>query len=139
MASLSPALRLGDLPPPHRTFQGHAPHIIEGSMMLRPNDSWSTCRPQGIASLLHYASRRSAGLRYTTLNSYSPATSRRKCPRAPCHKYVFRLYIGKILILEDHTRECVLSRLFFAASPACALAFCTPAYCSDDLAMVSLF
>src|SRR6266446_2621581 len=66
MASLSPALRLGDLPPPHRTFQGHAPHIIEGSMMLRPNDSWSTCRPQGIATLLHYASRRSAGLRYTT-------------------------------------------------------------------------
>src|SRR6266478_5666840 len=66
MASLSPALRLGDLPPPHRTFQGHATHIIEGSMMLRPNDSWSTCRPQGIATLLHYASRRSAGLRYTT-------------------------------------------------------------------------
>src|SRR5882724_1141779 len=66
MASLSPALRLGDLPPPHRTFQGHAPHIIEWSMMLRPNDSWSTCRPQGIATLLHYASRRSAGYRDTT-------------------------------------------------------------------------
>src|SRR6266851_6552024 len=67
MASLSQALRLGDLPPPHRTFQGHATHIIEWSMMLRPNDSWSTCIPQGIATFLHYASRRSAGLRYTTV------------------------------------------------------------------------
>src|ERR687888_254515 len=66
MASLSQALRLGDLPPPHRTFQGHATHIIEWSMMLRPNDSWSTCIPQGIATFLHYASRRSAGLRYAT-------------------------------------------------------------------------
>src|SRR5258706_13278937 len=66
MASLSQALRLGDLPPPHRTFQGHAPHIIEWSIMLRPNDSWSTCILQGIATFLHYASRRSAGLRYTT-------------------------------------------------------------------------
>src|SRR5256885_10492014 len=66
MASLSQALRLGDLPPPHRTFQGHATHIIEWSMMLRPNDSWSTCIPQGIATFLHYASRRSAGYRYTT-------------------------------------------------------------------------
>src|SRR6266852_1820494 len=66
MASLSQALRLGDLPPPHRTFQGHATHIIEWSMMLRPNDSWSTCILQGIATFLHYASRRSAGLRYTT-------------------------------------------------------------------------
>src|SRR2546429_9444443 len=65
MASLSQALRLGDLPPPHRTFQGHATHIIEWSMMLRPNDSWSTCIPQGIATFLHYASRRSAGYRYT--------------------------------------------------------------------------
>src|SRR6266849_10986120 len=67
MASLSQALRLGDLPPPHRTFQGHATHIIEWSMMLRPNDSWSTCILQGIATFLHYASRRSAGYRYTTL------------------------------------------------------------------------
>src|SRR6267142_6656200 len=66
MASLSQALRLGDLPPPHRTFQGHATHIIEWSMMLRPNDSWGTCIPQGIATFLHYASRRSAGWRYTT-------------------------------------------------------------------------
>src|SRR4029077_9451490 len=66
MASLSQALRLGDLPPPHRTFQVHATHIIEWSMMLRPNDSWSTCIPQGIATFLHYASRRSAGYRYTT-------------------------------------------------------------------------
>src|SRR5262247_1871027 len=66
MASLSQALRLGDLPPPHRTFQGHATHSIEWSMMLRPNDSWGTCIPQGSATFLHYASRRSAGLRYTT-------------------------------------------------------------------------
>src|SRR5258708_40294834 len=72
MASLSQALRLGDLPPPHRTFQGHAPHIIEWSIMLRPNDSWSTCILQGIATFLHYASRRSAGLRYTTVR-YSAA------------------------------------------------------------------
>src|SRR6266446_8903294 len=66
MASLSQALRLGDLPPPHRPFQGHATHIIEWSIMLRPTDSWSTCILQGIATFLHYASRRSAGLRYTT-------------------------------------------------------------------------
>src|SRR2546430_5861164 len=44
MASLSQALRLGDLPPPHRTFQGHATHIIEWPMMLRPNDSWRVGR-----------------------------------------------------------------------------------------------
>src|SRR6266568_3942144 len=44
MASLSHALRLGDLPPPHRTFQGHATHIIEWPMMLRPNDSWGVGR-----------------------------------------------------------------------------------------------
>src|SRR6266436_4824463 len=66
MASLSQALRLGDLPPPHRPFQGHATHIIEWSIMLRPNDSWSTCILQGIATFLHYASRRSARYRYTT-------------------------------------------------------------------------
>src|SRR2546423_12881259 len=74
MASLSQALRLGDLPPPHRTFQGHATHIIEWSMMLRLNDSWSTCILQGIATFLHYASRRSAGYRYTT---------RSRAPRPP--------------------------------------------------------
>src|SRR2546425_5047726 len=72
MSSLSQALRLGDLPPPHRTFQGHATHIIEWSMMLRPNDSWSTCIPQGIATFLHYASRRSAGLRYTARGAEKP-------------------------------------------------------------------
>src|SRR5215467_7498768 len=66
MASLSQALRLGALPPPHRTFQGHAAHIIEWSMMLRPNGSWGTCIPQGIATFLHYASRRSAAYRYMT-------------------------------------------------------------------------
>src|SRR5439155_1407735 len=53
MASLSQALRLGDLPPPHRTFQGHATHIREWSMMLRPNDSWSTCIPEGIDERSH--------------------------------------------------------------------------------------
>src|SRR5215831_155297 len=65
MASLSQALRLGDLPPPHRTFQGHAAHIIEWSMMLRPNGSWGTCIPQGIATFLHYASRRSTANQWT--------------------------------------------------------------------------
>src|SRR5258707_11035628 len=94
MASLSQALRLGDLPPPHTTFQGHAPHIIEWSMMLRPNDSWSTCILQGIATFLHYASRRSAGLRYTTrwlgesrlwCGRWSASwPDRPECPR-PCH------------------------------------------------------
>src|SRR6266850_8114499 len=74
MASLSQTLRLGDLPPPHRTFQGHATHIIEWSMMLRPNDSWSTCIPQGIATFLHYASRRSAGSRYTARDCRTPET-----------------------------------------------------------------
>src|SRR5712691_6372397 len=44
MSSLSQALRLGDLPPPHSTFQGHATHIIEWPMMLRPNDSWGVGR-----------------------------------------------------------------------------------------------
>src|SRR5262244_1483312 len=81
MASLSQALRLGDLPPPHRTFQGHATHIIEWSMMLRPNDSWSTCILQGIATFLHYASRRSAGLRYTTVQRVKTEQSRPKAPR----------------------------------------------------------
>src|SRR5262250_1380903 len=60
------------VPPPHRTFQGHATHIIEWSMMLRPNDSWGTCIPQGIATFLHYASRRSAGWRYTILRAVPP-------------------------------------------------------------------
>src|SRR5207244_9980621 len=75
MASLSQALRLGDLPPPHRTFQGHATHIREWSMMLRPNDSWSTCIPQGIATFLHYASRRSPGWRYATPRVRLPSAS----------------------------------------------------------------
>src|SRR5467141_1442837 len=55
------------VPPPHRPFHGHATPIIARSMMLRPNDSWSTCILQGIATFLHYASRRSAAYRYTTL------------------------------------------------------------------------
>src|ERR1041384_6099391 len=33
------------VPPPHRTFQGHAAHITGWSMMLRPNGSWGTCIP----------------------------------------------------------------------------------------------
>src|SRR5712671_6127976 len=82
MASLSQALRLGDLPPPHRAFQGHATHIIEWSMMLRPNDSWSTCILQGIATFLHYASRRSAGYRYTTAHR-DRADNRRRVPGHP--------------------------------------------------------
>src|SRR5439155_16621815 len=44
-------------PPPHSTFQGHATHLIEWYMMLRPNDSWGTCIPQGIATFIHYDSR----------------------------------------------------------------------------------
>ena len=59
MASLSQALRLGDLPPPHRTFQGHATHIREWSMMLRPKDSEGTCIPSGVTTFLQAASRRS--------------------------------------------------------------------------------
>ena len=38
-------------------------------MMLRPNDSWGTCIPQGIATFLHYASRRGASPRYATPHS----------------------------------------------------------------------
>src|SRR5882724_10053458 len=82
MASLSQALRLGDLPPPHRPFQGHATHIIEWSMMLRPNDSWGTCIPQGIATFLHYASRRSAGWRYTTPHRTDHQHLRHSLPNA---------------------------------------------------------
>src|SRR6266446_4309396 len=107
MASLSQALRLGDLPPPHRPFQGHAPHIIEWSIMLRPNDSWSTCILQGIATFLHYASRRSAGYRYTTryapTATFTPASRRQKGADAQqalplrllgIHAAVVTLYFG---------------------------------------------
>src|SRR5262249_24863543 len=45
MASLSQASRLEDLPSSHDAFQGHATHIIEWSMMLRPKDSEGTCIP----------------------------------------------------------------------------------------------
>src|SRR6266566_7821056 len=100
MASLSQALRLGDLPPPHRTFQGHATHIREWSMMLRPNDSWSTCIPQGIATFLHYASRRSARSRHTTKHyvetgnhgvSGSPHLRTIGLPRNPMECVIFLL------------------------------------------------
>lgn len=77
MSSLSQALRLGVLPPPHSTFQGHATHIIEWSMMLRPNDSWGTCIPQGITTFLHYASRRGAGWRYMIVTMDVLLTQRR--------------------------------------------------------------
>src|SRR5262249_49342223 len=45
MASLSQALRLEYLPSSHSAFQGHAAHIIEWPMMLRPKDSEGTCIP----------------------------------------------------------------------------------------------
>src|SRR6266571_1564303 len=99
MASLSHALRLGDLPPPHRTLQGHATHIIEWSMMLRPNDSWSTCIPQGIATFLHYASRRSARSRYTTHNpQHLPALQSKRFHqkrniRPCCHLLILQYFV----------------------------------------------
>jgi len=39
MSSLSQALRLEYLPSSHSAFQGHAAHIIEWPIMLRPKDS----------------------------------------------------------------------------------------------------
>src|SRR6516165_3482257 len=59
MASLSQALRLEDLPSSHSAFQGHAAHIIEWPMMLRPKDSEGTCIPSGVPTFLQAASRRS--------------------------------------------------------------------------------
>src|SRR5262249_2897284 len=59
MASLSQASRLADLPSAHDAFQGHATHIIEWSMMLRPKDSGGTCIPQGVTTFLQAASPRS--------------------------------------------------------------------------------
>ena len=59
MASLSQALRLEDLPSSHSAFQGHAAHIIEWPMMLRPKDSEGTCIPSGVITFLQAASRRS--------------------------------------------------------------------------------
>src|SRR5262249_16449941 len=59
MASLSQALRLEDLPSSHSAFQGHATHIIEWPMMLRPKDSEGTCIPSGVTTFLQAASRRS--------------------------------------------------------------------------------
>src|SRR3989442_15271463 len=103
MASLSQALRLGDLPPPHRTFQGHATHIREWSLMLRPNVSWSTCIPQGIATFLHYASRRSAGCRYTAGPWVTGARGGEE-PRACCDGLCVRarvLILG-VRIFEGH-------------------------------------
>src|SRR5262250_2340466 len=59
MSSLSQALRLEDLPSSHSAFQGHAAHIIEWPMMLRPKDSEGTCIPSGVTTFLQAASRRS--------------------------------------------------------------------------------
>jgi len=44
MASLSQALLLEYVPFSHRAFQGHAPHLVEWSAMLRPNGSWGVGR-----------------------------------------------------------------------------------------------
>src|SRR2546426_6487817 len=59
MSSLSQALRLEDLPSSHSAFQGHAAHIIEWPIMLRPKDSEGTCIPSGVTTFLQAASRRS--------------------------------------------------------------------------------
>src|SRR6516164_10790521 len=59
MLSLSQALRLEYLPSSHSAFQGHAAHIIEWPMMLRPKDSEGTCIPSGVTTFLQAASRRS--------------------------------------------------------------------------------
>src|SRR5439155_17262122 len=58
MSSLSQALRLEYLPSSHSAFQGHAAHIIEWAMMLRPKDSEGTCIPSGVPTFLQTASRR---------------------------------------------------------------------------------
>src|SRR5215471_8934123 len=70
MASLSQALRLEDVPSSHSAFQGHATHIIEWPMMLRPKDSEGTCIPSGVTTFLQAASRRSLGSDY-----YAPSDS----------------------------------------------------------------
>src|ERR1700757_3035552 len=59
MSSLSQALRLEYLPSSHSAFQGHAAHIIEWPIMLRPKDSEGTCIPSGVPTFLQTASRRS--------------------------------------------------------------------------------
>jgi hypothetical protein len=40
---------------PHGAFQGHAAHIIEWSMMLRPKGSVGACTPTGISAFLRRA------------------------------------------------------------------------------------
>src|SRR4029453_13047363 len=64
MSSLSQALRLEYLPSSHSAFQGHAAHIIEWPMMLRPKDSEGTCIPSGVTTFLQAASRRSPSSDY---------------------------------------------------------------------------
>ena len=48
MTSLSQALRLGGLLPPHSAFQGHAAHTARWPAMLSPNGSSGTCIPDGV-------------------------------------------------------------------------------------------
>src|SRR5215831_14438762 len=67
MASLSQALRLEYLPSSHSAFQGHATHIVEWPMMLRPKDSEGTCIPSGVTTFLQAASRRSLRSDYYVL------------------------------------------------------------------------
>ena len=55
MVSLSQALRLGGLLPPHSAFQGHAAHLMRWPMRLSPNGSRGTCIPQGLVTFLHAA------------------------------------------------------------------------------------
>src|SRR5262245_41455175 len=69
MASLSQALRLEYLPSSHSAFQGHAAHIIEWPMMLRPKDSEGTCIPSGVTTFLQAASRRSPSSDYSALSA----------------------------------------------------------------------
>src|SRR5262245_16671882 len=68
MASLSQASRLEDLPSSHDALQGHATHIIEWSMMLRPKDSGGTCIPRGVTTFLQAGSRR-----YRRSDYYAPS------------------------------------------------------------------
>jgi hypothetical protein len=52
------------VPSSHSAFQGHAAHIIEWSIMLRPKDSEGTCIPSGVTTFLQAASRRSPSADY---------------------------------------------------------------------------
>src|SRR5215813_11027665 len=64
LSSLSQASPLGGFPPPHDTFQGHAAHLTEWSVELRPNGSLGTCIPNGVTTFLLYTSRRTTKKEY---------------------------------------------------------------------------